>query len=267
MLADETLTAAAVRAATFVWTALRDPVTGALHRRWRRGEAGAAGQLDDHAYLVRGMLELHAATHDPLWLERASALTEVQVERFWDDAGGAFFESPSGDTSVRVRMKDGFDGAELAGNSVAVDNLARLAALLPRDDWRQLAQRSSEYHARRLAGSGWGMPWMLVAMDRAMRPAHHVVIAGEPSPERDALLAVFHARFRPFDDLVVVDEAARATLARLGCFAAELRPADGRATAHVCVDRACLLPVTGPREFAAQLDDGASAGRASTESA
>jgi uncharacterized protein YyaL (SSP411 family) len=252
---DSAMVTLAARAADFAWDTLRDPATGALRRRWREGEAALAGQLDDHAYLTRGMVELFAATYAPKWLERAVALTEEQLARFWDETYGAFFESPADDPHLRVRMKDGFDGAELAGNSVAAGNLVRLAALLGREDWQVKAQRTLDYHARRLAGSAWAMPQMLVAMDLAAHPARHVVIAGEPSPARDGLLAVTRARFRPFDDVVVVDDASRDALARLAPFTAGLRPQDGRPTAFVCVDHACRLPVTEPEALAAQLDE------------
>jgi hypothetical protein len=260
VLGDAALAQAAERAAAFVWARLRDESSGALRRRWRDGEAAGEGQLDDYAYVVRGLLELYRTTFEPRWLERAMALTETQNARFWDDEDGAFFESPAGDESVRVRMKDGFDGAEMAGNSVAAENLVRLAALTGREDWGVKSGRVLGYHRRRLSGNAWAMPQMLVAMDLAAHPSRHVVVAGEPSPERDALLAAARARFRPFDDLVVVDDASRDSLARLAPFAASLRPVAGRATGFVCIDRACRLPVTEPEAFAAQLDDFAPAG-------
>jgi uncharacterized protein YyaL (SSP411 family) len=255
VLNEPSLARAAARAAEFVWTRLRDARTGALRRRWRDGESAGDGQLDDHAYTARGLLELYAATHATRWLERAVTLTELQIERFWDEAEGAFFESPAGDPSVLVRMKDGFDGAELAGNSVAAANLVRLAALLPREDWQVKSRRTLDYYARRLGGNAWAMPQMLVAMDLAGHPARCVVIAGEDSAGRDAMLAVFHAKFRPFDDLIVVDAAARPTLSALAPFTATLLPIDGRATAYVCLDHACRLPVTEPAAFAELLDE------------
>jgi uncharacterized protein YyaL (SSP411 family) len=260
VLGEPSLARAAERAATFVWSQLRDGASGALRRRWREGEAAGEGQLDDYSYLVRGLLELYRATFDPLWLERAIALTETQVERLWDEAGGAFFESPAGDASVRVRMKDGFDGAEMAGNSVAAENLVRLAALAEREDWRLKSGRVLDYYSRRLSGSAWAMPQMLVAMDLAAHPSRHVVVAGEPSPGRDALLAAALSRFRPFDDLVLVDDASRDRLARLAPFAASLGPRDGRAAGYVCIDHVCRLPVTEPAAFATQLDELAPAG-------
>jgi hypothetical protein len=244
----------AERAAEFVWTRLR-AADGSLLRRWRDGEAAFAGQLDDHAYFARACRELHAATHSPFWLERAEMVTEAMLARFWDDAEGGFFESPADADGVRVRLKDGFDGAELAGNSIAADNLWRLGMLFERVDWCERAQRSFTFHAGRLAAAPWAMPRMIAAMERGAVAPHHVVIAGEL--ERDdtrALVAVYESRLRPDEDLVVVVEASRGRLAKLVPFAAELPMRDGRATAYVCLDYACRQPVHEPQELAALLD-------------
>ena len=243
----------AARAAEFVWTRLR-AADGSLLRRWREGEAAFAGQLDDHAYFARGCLELYAATHEPLWLERAASVTEIMLARFWDAAEGGLFESPADADGVRVRMKDRFDGAELAGNSVAADNLWRLGTLLERTEWCELAQRSFAFHARRLAAAPWAMPRMLAAMERGAAPPRHVVIAGErASDDTRALVRVFESRLEPDADLVVVDGAARAAIARLAPFTATLAMRAGRATAYVCVDHSCQRPVHEPAELAGLL--------------
>ena len=61
------------------------------------------------------------------------------IAHFWDDKDGGFFETPEGDPSIRVRMKDGFDGAEMAGNSIAVQVLLVLGRLLDRAEWSTIA--------------------------------------------------------------------------------------------------------------------------------
>lgn len=246
--------AAAARAAEFAWAVLRDEASGALYRRWREGEAAGAGQLDDYANLSRGCLELFAVTHEARWLARATQLADAMLEHLWDDEHGACFESPADASGVSVRMKDGFDGAETAGNSMAALVLLRLAALLDRTDLRLKADRTLDYYASRLAGSAWAMPQLVAAMLQAAAPTRHVVVAGEASPERDALLAVYDSALRPFEDLIVVNEASRAGLAALVPFAASLPARDGRATAYVCVNRACRLPVHNPAELAEQLN-------------
>ena len=87
-----------------------------------------------------------------MWLERAVAVTGVMIERFEDAAQGGFFESPPGDPSIRVRMKDGFDGAEIAGSSLAAHAVQTLGALLGRRDWLERAGRAFGYYRARLAG-------------------------------------------------------------------------------------------------------------------
>jgi uncharacterized protein len=258
VLAEPDYAERAARAAEFLWARVRDPQTGDLRRRWREGEASEAGQLDDSAYLALGLMELYAATFDPVWLERAIELTERQLSRFWDDAQGGFFESPD-DPSIRVRLKDGFDGAEMAGNSIAAWNLHRLGTLLARSDWLEKAARTFDYYARRLEPFASAMPRMLVAMDLQRSAPRHVVIAGDPSSEdARAMIREFDRRYLPDDLLLVVDAGARRErLANLAPFVAPLAAVAGGPTAYVCVNRACRLPTQDLRTFAAALDEDA----------
>jgi uncharacterized protein YyaL (SSP411 family) len=271
VLDQPALAARAVGAAEFIWTELRDGARPAgspghgseatgpvvLARRWRDGEAAGAGQLADYADYALGLVELYQATHDPLWLERALEVTEAMVERFFDAEHGGSYESPAGDSSIKVRMKDGFDGAEIAGNSVAAYVVQLLGALLGRRDWLENAERTFGYYGSRLAGNAVAMPRMLVAMDLAAEPPRHVVVAGKLGAEDTrALVREFDRRFLPRDLLLVVGDGEWSRrLANLVPFAVSLTPVGGRATAYVCVDYACRLPVTEARELAAQLDE------------
>ncbi len=257
VLGDPALADRAGRAADFIWERLRDPKTGAVQRRWRDGQTSGAGQLDDYAYLALGLLDLYGATFDPRWLERAVAVTEAEVARFWDEKEGGFFESPEGDPSIQVRMKDGFDGAEMAGNSIAAHNLERLATLLDRADWRDRAARTFHYYARRLASGPTAMPQMLAAMDLARATPRHVVVAGRPdAADTGAMIAEFNHRFLPHDLLLVADGGAtQKALAHLAPFIEPLVARGGKATAYVCVDYGCRLPTSDRAAFAAQLDE------------
>ena len=254
VLGDSALADAAVRAAEFTWTRLRDPESGALWRRWRDGEAALPGQLDDHAYAAYGFVDLYRATFDPVWLERAVALVEVMIRRFGDDAQGGFFESPAGDSPMGVRLKTDHDGAENSGASIGVTVLLVLGRLLDRRDWLERAARALAFHARRLAAHPTAMPQLLAALDLAGDPPRHIVVAGERESARP-LVAAFDARYAPEELLLLVDsDATRARLAALAPFVGPLRPRDGHATAHVCVGYACRLPTTDLQEFSAQLD-------------
>jgi uncharacterized protein YyaL (SSP411 family) len=153
-------------------------------------------------------------------------------------------------------MKDDFDGAEIAGNSIAAYNLQLLAVLLDRDDWREKASHTFDYYARRLHGHPGGMPRMLVAMDLEQSVTRHIVVAGDPEKEDTrAMIREFNRRFLPRDLMLVVTPATAPALAKLAPFAAGLGSRDGKATAYVCVRYACRLPTADRSAFAAQLDE------------
>ncbi len=267
VLGDAGLAGRAARAAEFVWSRLFDPATGTLRRRWRDGEAAGAGQLDDHACLALGLTELYRATFEPRWLARAARLTEEQLARFWDDGEPGFFESPPGDASVRLRMKSDYDGAELAGNSIAALNLVTLGRLLERPEWSTRAHAMLETWAGRIERAPVAMPQLLLAMDLELAAARHVVLASGPSEdERRGFVREFDRRFLPHDELLVVNEEHRAALAGLAPFAAGLAVTGGRTTAYVCVDQACRLPTHDLAVFAAQLDEHPAPSLPTTES-
>jgi uncharacterized protein YyaL (SSP411 family) len=233
---------------------LRAP-DGSFLRRWREGEAALPGQLDDHAYFARACLELFLATFDAVWIERAAEVTAVLRARFRDTSAGGFFESPADAGGVRVRLKEGFDGAEIAGNSIALETLWRLGTLLERDDWRADAQRGFAWFSGRLADGAWAMPWMVAGIERAARPPRSLVVAGSRTdPATRALVAVYESGLRPDDDLLLVDEGNRASLAALAPFAGNLPLRNGRPTAYVCREFACENPVHEPQELATLLD-------------
>jgi len=256
VLGDDALRERAVRAATFAWEQLWEPASSMLRRRWRDGEAGIAGQLDDYAYLALGFLDVYRATLEPTWLERAIQLTEAQNTRFWDEGRGGFFESPADDPELPLRMKNDHDGAELSGNSIAAANLLVLGALLDRADLRERAERTLALFAARLEESPVAMPLMLVAMASAATAPRHVVVAGRAgAADTLALAREFDRRYLPDDVLLLADPDDRSrALARLAPFTASLAPIAGAATAYVCVDYACTLPTTRADEFAARLD-------------
>jgi uncharacterized protein YyaL (SSP411 family) len=256
-LDDPALASRAVAAGEFAWSHLWDARSSELRRRWRDGQTAGAGQLDDYANLALGYLDLYEATFDPRWLSRSAELTTQMVARFADPADGALFESPAGDGAIGLRLKDEFDGAEIAGNSIAAEVLQRLGTLLDRPEWRMRAHAAFESYARRLSRQPVAMPRMLTAMRLESAPVRHIVIAGDPErADTRAMLREFNRRFLPDDEIIVTTPGPRAeSLRALVPFAASLGEKDGHATAYVCIDYACRLPTTDPSVFARLLDE------------
>ena len=119
---------AGARAADFVLRRLRDGGDSRLLHVFRGGAARIAAFLDDYAFLVQGLLELHAATGEARWLREAVRLQAEQDERLWDSSTGGYFTAGP-DPELLVRSKIAHDGAMASGNGVAALNLIGLAAV------------------------------------------------------------------------------------------------------------------------------------------
>ncbi len=121
-------TAAAEKAADFLLTHLRD-ADGHLLRTWRKGAAKYAAYLDDYAFLVSALLELHRTTHDERWLAEARQLAQLQNELFYDAKLHAFYFTAKNHEQLIARTSSAYDSVFPSANSVTIRNLLELDGL------------------------------------------------------------------------------------------------------------------------------------------
>ena len=256
VLQDPSLLAAAVEAASFLRKTLYDQENQTLQRRYRRQEAGITGQLDDYSFLVSGLLELYQASQDPQWLIWSIDLTEQQIVLFWDEAGSFFFDSVA-DSSIKVRMRDQYDGAEPTGNSVAAHNLLRLALLHNKPGWQKMARELMESFGDVINRYPPALPLMLTAWQQIDAKPTQVVIVGERGAEdTEALLQIVNRSFDPTRLLLLADGAEnQAYLSRTLPFLEAVTSINGKATAYVCSNFTCKMPVTDPSALKQQMKE------------
>ena len=231
---------AATGAAEFVFAELWDGEN--LKRHWKDGAADIPAFCEDYAALSRACLDLYDATFETTWLLRAQRLADRMSELFWDEQGGAFFNS-SPDPHVLVRFKEDYDGAEPAASSLAMEVGARLFHLLGRDDWRARAARTAAAFAPRLSAIPSGMPLLLRGQMSLDAPPQHIAIVGERD-ESNALIEAARAGFAPFRHTILLDEASREFWNERQEFTHEMKQIEGKPTAYVCQNFACQAPVT-----------------------
>ena len=256
ILQDPQLLTAAEQTASFLKKYLYDSTNNSLLRRYRNQKAGLAGQLTDYTYLVDGLLDLYQASHNPQWLSWAVELTERQIELFWNDKGGFFFDSVA-DPSVKIRMRDKYDGAEPAGNSVAAHNLLRLGRLQNNPQWLQMTRRLVESFSEVINSYPPALPLMLTAWQHLDTKPSQVVIAGNRGAEdTEALLRIVESTFSRSRLLLLADGAEnQAYLATRLPFLETVARLEGKATAYVCSDFTCKMPVTDPKALHLQLEE------------
>ena len=225
----------------FVMGNLCDVPAKTVYRRWREGERAVDGFLDDYAALLQAHLDLYEMTFESSFLDMSRWLARIMLERFEDAASGGLFSSAQSPDLV-LRLKEDYDGAEPAGNSVAAGALLRFAAYTRDESYRTAGLRILSGFASRVNEQPLTLPQMLCAWMFELAPKRQIVIAG-PSPE--PFLRVARSRFLP-STLVFVNPAAGDL--------AGLKPVDGRTAAYVCENYSCRLPVTTAEELAVALD-------------
>ncbi|MEO7190045.1 MAG: thioredoxin domain-containing protein [Vicinamibacterales bacterium] len=246
---------AAARAATRVRTVLWDASSRTLLRRYSDGEAAIEGFCEDYAYLTWGVIELFQATGRAVWLDWAIELANEQTRRFYDDADGGWFSTTGADSSVLLRVKEDYDGAEPAAASVTVRNLLVLGRLTGEPSFEQRAGRTLERYGPQLGRAVRVMPLMVANLVLWHGGGTQIVIVGTSgASDVRALEAVVARHYLPWAVTVPLgDDAGDALATRLPWMGAMVRRNAG-ATAFVCDNFTCREPVTTPEALDEQLD-------------
>lgn len=255
VLGDSRYLDAAEHAARFVTSTLYDESSRQLFRRFRDGEVRFDAHLEDYAFLVAGLLDLYEANFDVHWLQRAITLTEEQINRFYDGKDGGFWDTSGKDVSILIRTKEDYDGAEPTGNSIAVLNVLRIAHITENREWKKMAEKTLAFFSGRLKQIPHALPQMLVAVDFHLTKPKQIIIAGKKKSEDTVtLLHEVHGRYLPNRILLLADGAeGQGVLSSYNGFFESIVMRDGKATAYVCEDYVCALPVAEAGALSEQL--------------
>jgi uncharacterized protein len=222
---------------------------GRLLRTYKDGQARLKGYLEDYAFLADGLLALYEASFDPRWFAEARHLMDEAITLFADEQHGGFFDTGSDAEALVSRPKDIMDNATPAGNSVAADVLLRLAALTGEEAYRRRADDYLQPIADVMTHHPQAFGDALCALDFAISQVKEFAIIGKPR-EADTrnLLDVINDRYLPDSVLACAapdDSEAIHTIPLL----ADRPMKEGKATAYVCQNFACLAPVNTPEDL------------------
>ena len=230
---------------------LRD---GRLLRTYKDGVAKLNGYLEDYAFLIDGLLTLHEVNFSRQTLDAAIKLGNAMAELFWDAATGQFFDTGHDHEQLVVRPKDLTDNAIPCGGSMAVDVLLRLAVIIGDGDMERKASGALRSVRQLMMTFPTAAGHWLGALDFYLSRPKEIVIVGERGDtDTDKLLGEVFGRYMPNRVLVGAKDGDDSPdgLPLL----VERYKVDGRATAYVCENYVCQLPVTDPRALARQLVD------------
>uniref|UniRef100_A0A3P9MUP8 Spermatosis associated 20 n=1 Tax=Poecilia reticulata TaxID=8081 RepID=A0A3P9MUP8_POERE len=268
VLGNEVLLERAVQAGNFLKEHLWDPHQQNMLRSCYGGDQmevqqispPICGFLDDYAFVVCGLLDLYEATFQTEWLRWAEELQARQDALFWDNQGGGYFCSEPSDAAVLLRLKEDQDGAEPSANSVSASNLLRLSHYTGKQEWLQKSQQLLAAFSDRLTSIPIALPEMVRALMAQHYTLKQIVICGQKEASDTAgLLAAVNSLFSPFKVVMHTDGNPESFLCQRLPALSSMTQLDGAATAYVCQDLTCSLPVTEPQELRRLLLDGATA--------
>ena len=243
----------AARAADFVWARLRDPASGRLLRTYKDGRAKLNAYLEDYAMLANGLLALYTATFDLRWLHRAVDLAEQMLAHFWDSENGAFFSTRDDHEELITRPKDLIDNATPSANASAAMALLLLGRLLDKRAYYEHGETVLRLLRQGMVQSPGAFAHLLNALDLYLAPPREVAIVGDPAAAAtQALLTTVNRHYLPNTLLAAApaDDTAAQGMTPLLAGRGQIA---GRATAYVCQNFTCRLPVTTAEDLAAQL--------------
>jgi uncharacterized protein YyaL (SSP411 family) len=253
VLAEPGYAATAARAAQFVLAHMRNK--GRLLRSYSNAAAHHNGYLDDYAFLIAGLLDLHEVTSDSGWLREAIALDRFLERHYEDRSAGGFFMVGDDHEKLLAREKPSYDGAEPSGNSVQVLNLLRLHELTTDDSYRKRADAALRCFASVLQRAPAALSEMLLALDfRTDTPKEVVIVCPDSRADAEPFLQSLRQTFLPNRVLSVVTkgkdlEQQKKLIPLLQGKVAR----QGKATGYVCENRICALPTNAPEVFREQL--------------
>jgi len=236
---------ASSRAANFVLNNMMDE-NGRLLRRYRDGEAAIPAFLDDYAFFVWGLIELYGATFDVNYLEKALELNADMIEYFHDDQNGGFFIAAVDRKDLPDRKKEIYDGATPSGNSVAMLNMLRLGRITADMELEKKALDIVKAFSVKVKNNPVIYTQLLAALDFAIGPSYEVVIAGNPdADDTRSMVNAFRVNFIPNKVLILRPTGDKSHLLdKVAEYIKPLKEKDGKATAYVCSDFNCKMPVT-----------------------
>ncbi|RZN35318.1 MAG: thioredoxin domain-containing protein [Methanophagales archaeon ANME-1-THS] len=239
---------AATAAARFILQRLRRD--DGLLRRYRDGEASIHGTLEDYAALIAALLDLYEASFEPQWLHEALRLNDRMLELFWDKADGAFFFNPARESELPTSIKEAYDGPIPSGNSIAAQNLLRLAALTGTKDLENRAKEIFCAFRTVLEESPLEHAQMLCALEFYLSTPTQIVLATEHREAVQPFATELNRHFLPHRVVVYAHpEVTELEIPALVPLIKDKIPIHGQPTVYICENYTCKRPITELEEL------------------
>jgi hypothetical protein len=208
---------------------------GRLLRSYHAGDATIPAFLEDYAFTIWGLIELHQATLQENFLADARHLSQEML-RLFATAEGGLYTVGSDAEQMPVRMQNAIDGVIPSGLSVAALNLLRLGAIADDDALTAAGERILRSQMGSITSQPASYLFSLCALDFLQGPTLEITLNGGTEEEHETILRRVAQRFLP--NLVLRNGGA-----------------SGALEINVCAERSCRPPLADLAGLEKLLDE------------
>ena len=222
---------------------------GRLLHRYRNGKVDISGNLDDYAFFIAALLDLYETTFSVEYLSKALEFNNDLINYFWDEKDGAFFFTASDSEKLLVRQKEIYDGAIPSGNSIALMNLIRLYRFTGKSEYEDKVSQMIKIFSHSIKTSPLAYTQFLSGLDFYLGPSKEILLVGNDDEKTRCYLKVVRENFIPNKVILFKNKENAESLSNVAEFTKSYRALDGEASAYICENFSCKLPINSEMEL------------------
>jgi uncharacterized protein YyaL (SSP411 family) len=221
---------------------------GRLLASYKDGRARLMAYLDDHVFLLDGLLELLQAQWRTQDLQFAIELAELLLTHFEDPQHGGFYFTADDHEQLIHRPKPSMDDAMPSGNGVAALALGRLGHLLGESRYSRAAERTLQNTWQMTSQMPYVHCALLDALEEYLYPPEIIILRGEGKEfiQASQLCQQGYSPRRLSFTIPAAENDLPGLLAE--------RPARNGFIAYHCSGTTCQAPLSSVNELATTLE-------------
>ncbi|MGM0770773.1 MAG: thioredoxin domain-containing protein, partial [Halobacteriota archaeon] len=225
--------------------------TGRLSHMCSESTGRSSGFIDDHAFLIWGLIELYETTFETSYLNTALRLNEYLIENYKDTENGGFYQTAIESEDLLFRKKEVYDSAIPSGNSVSLSNMIRLSRMTGSTELEKEAREIMTSFSVRVSEIPMGYTHFLSGVNFVLGPSSEVVIAGKTgSDDTKMMISAIYNEYLPNNVVILRPEGEEGeAVSRIAGYTENLLMKEGKTTAYVCKDMSCNQPVNNPEKM------------------
>ncbi len=206
-----------------------------MYHYYLDGEGHNTGLLEDQMAIINALLDAYEVTHTKNYLQQGIHLTDLVIERFYDDrAGGFYVDIPDSAVLKRMTLLE----KPLTINSCMAELCLRLQVVTGDADYGQIAEKTLRFCADQYSGYKLFAAAFGSAVSAYIHGFTHITIIGEFGQQ--SVQKLFQESLKVYSNHKVVEELDpvldHTRIASLGYDPAQHQ-------AYICRGRKCYPPI------------------------